>query len=288
MIIQENHKGIASIDVFKFLCAVMVVGIHTQPFGDRLSSGLYATTIFRVAVPFFFAISSYLFYIKGELNIIKYVRRLVILDIVWTLLELPFIIYIFFGRDISLDESVWKLLQGLLFGESYKGSWYIHASWMGMFLLYVMSKYFSKGIVAFICVCCFTLGLLDSSYRYLLNMPPLNELSLFWIQMSNILQPSESFIIAIPYMAIGKYLAEHKNVVNAKYIYVGILASIIFLLLEAKLCSYFFAPVINVIVNPRLEVFVCLVPFVIFVIPALLKIKIKSDSPQTHLIFLVY
>lgn len=170
--IQKNHKSIVSIDVFKFLCAIMVVGIHTQPFGDRLSSGLYITTFFRVAVPFFFAISSYLFYCKEDQNIVRYVKRLLILDIAWTLLESPFIVYTFFGSDIPLAESAWKLLQGLLFGESYKGSWYIHASWMGMILLFFMSKRFSRRAIAFISICCFTLALIDTSYEFFLVFPP--------------------------------------------------------------------------------------------------------------------
>ncbi len=45
---------VKSIDLFKFICALMVVGIHTQSFGDRLNEGLLVTTIFRIAVPFFF------------------------------------------------------------------------------------------------------------------------------------------------------------------------------------------------------------------------------------------
>jgi len=32
-------KEIAAIDIAKFLCALLVIGIHTQPFGERLSGG---------------------------------------------------------------------------------------------------------------------------------------------------------------------------------------------------------------------------------------------------------
>ena len=66
MNIQKKTKSVASIDVFKFLCAIMVVGIHTQPLGDGLFLGICITTVFRVAVPFFFAIS----YSKGKQNIV--------------------------------------------------------------------------------------------------------------------------------------------------------------------------------------------------------------------------
>ena len=32
---------VKSTDLSKFICALMVVGIHTQPFGDRLNDGLF-------------------------------------------------------------------------------------------------------------------------------------------------------------------------------------------------------------------------------------------------------
>lgn len=65
---------VKSIDLFKFICALMVVGIHTQPFGDRLNDGLLATTILRIAVSFFFCISSYLFFRKENKNIYMYIK----------------------------------------------------------------------------------------------------------------------------------------------------------------------------------------------------------------------
>ena len=39
-------KDIAAIDIAKLLCALLVVGIHTQPLGGRLAGGGYLFTTF--------------------------------------------------------------------------------------------------------------------------------------------------------------------------------------------------------------------------------------------------
>ena len=36
---MENRIDLKAVDVFKLLCALMVVGIHAQPLGDRLIWG---------------------------------------------------------------------------------------------------------------------------------------------------------------------------------------------------------------------------------------------------------
>ena len=38
-IIYSKSKVLTTVDLLKFLCAIMVVGIHAQPFGDRLNGG---------------------------------------------------------------------------------------------------------------------------------------------------------------------------------------------------------------------------------------------------------
>ena len=112
-----------SIDLFKLFCAIMVVGIHTQPFGERLWGGYYPTTIFRIAVPFFFVFSSFLFFSREGASIKKYVKRLLLLDVAWTIVQSPVIVYKFFltsGDTFAL--SLIKFLQAALVGESYMGS----------------------------------------------------------------------------------------------------------------------------------------------------------------------
>lgn len=48
---NSKDEILTIVDFVKFLCAIMVVGIHAQPFGDRLTGDVF-TTFFRIAVPF--------------------------------------------------------------------------------------------------------------------------------------------------------------------------------------------------------------------------------------------
>ena len=56
---MEQRKEIEILDVAKFIMAIMVVGIHTLG-----RYGIYP--LFRIAVPLFFMISSYLFFSNTE------------------------------------------------------------------------------------------------------------------------------------------------------------------------------------------------------------------------------
>ena len=56
---MTQRENIEILDVTKFVLAIMVVGIHTLG-----KYGIYP--LFRIAVPLFFMISSYLFFSNSE------------------------------------------------------------------------------------------------------------------------------------------------------------------------------------------------------------------------------
>ena len=255
-------KNYTAIDIAKFICALLVVGIHTQPLGDRLSGGGYfLTTLCRIAVPFFFVVSGFLFFSK-ETKLSKYVKRLIILDITWTVLELPYIIYnCFFLKPGSFLSKSFHLLQSLFWGESYMGSWFVHASWMGMITLCWLLRHFKNRTVGIVCVLCFIFALLDTSYRYLLIGTCFDG---FWDVLNKVIYPSESFIVALPYFFLGRLIAlkteESKKIVSKKYVSLCVLACFS-LFVEAIIvrnqCD------ITQIINPRFEQFVILIPFIL-------------------------
>lgn len=105
-----------SIDVFKFLAAIMVVAIHTNPFFDYPVFNFIITSLCRIAVPFFFVFSSFIFFKtkneKGK-NIIDFLKRIVILYCFWFVVELPIIIDRFFIQsDYSFLIKICLLMRG--------------------------------------------------------------------------------------------------------------------------------------------------------------------------------
>ena len=57
-----------SIDIFRLVCALLVVAIHTHPFADiNEYVGYFCTSVLtRIAVPFFFCVSGYYYVEKLE------------------------------------------------------------------------------------------------------------------------------------------------------------------------------------------------------------------------------
>lgn len=228
--------------------------------------GYLFTTLCRIAVPFFFVTSGFLFFSRCS-SINKYVKRLIVLDIAWTVIEFPFIIYkCFIISDYSNALNIFHLFQSLLWGESYMGSWFIHASWQGMLLLCWMTKYMRAAWVRLICIVFFVLALIDTSYQFCLTP----VISSRWSQITDIILPSESFIVAVPYFYIGKILSEQANKLS-----------------ESKqqnwvfLCLFFILLFVEAIIvrrqsdlsNIRYEQFIVLLPFTYYFVKILCVVR---------------
>ncbi len=81
-----------ALDLLKLGLAVMVVGIHVNPFGidNRALVLLTGDGLFRLAVPAFFVINGYFFEPKALAGrALPYIRHLLWLYLVWMLLYLP-------------------------------------------------------------------------------------------------------------------------------------------------------------------------------------------------------
>lgn len=115
----------SSIDIFRYVCAIMVVAIHTEPFADINPTLGYVFTqiVPRIAVPFFFAISGY-FYIKklfdGKKPFLSYFKKLFITYVLWSAIYLlkDFAIVLYKGTSL-LDFFLSYIKSFFVFGSSY-------------------------------------------------------------------------------------------------------------------------------------------------------------------------
>lgn len=89
-----------TIDVFKMLCAILIVSIHIRPFlsFSKTLDFFEGDIVARIAVPFFYATSSFFFFGKilfseqrkiikckeNSLRLIKYLKRILLLYIIWS------------------------------------------------------------------------------------------------------------------------------------------------------------------------------------------------------------
>ena len=144
-----NTKSYNSIDLMKFLMALVVVSIHTEPFWYTTNlSLLYAVeTLRNIAVPFFFIATGFLL-VKKEENgadgvIKKHMFKTLKLYLVLSLAYLPLAIYYYFTRQKGFLFSVIHYIRGLVVTGEHYNSWMLWYLLGAFYYLFVFS-FFDK------------------------------------------------------------------------------------------------------------------------------------------------
>lgn len=124
-----------SIDIFRLVCAILVVAIHTEPFYDVSENvGMVMTMVLpRIAVPFFFVVAGF-FYVKklntGKSPFIPYLLRTIMVYFIWSI---PYWVidlvngvnsegfyFVSFAKGCVFNFLFfWKLLSFLVFSRAY-------------------------------------------------------------------------------------------------------------------------------------------------------------------------
>lgn len=102
----------SAIDIMKLVMAVLVVGIHTEPFHANIWLDRGFGMITRLCLPFFFAASAYFFFKSGK-PLKAYLGRIILLYAVWSFIYLPFVLDCWqLGAYVLLIPLLLKILRG--------------------------------------------------------------------------------------------------------------------------------------------------------------------------------
>ncbi len=173
----ENKVCYRGIDVMKFIMALFVVVLHTHPLFNvnETLSFLTADIIGRTAVPFFFTATGFLLekqigQQKKKREIIgPYIRKLLFLYCIWTMVYLPIIIYDkIIVSDMPLTYNLFVMVRDFFFTGSYSHLWYLPATAVGLVIVYALRRYAGEWGCAIILFVLFCMGLLTQSYFGLL------------------------------------------------------------------------------------------------------------------------
>ena len=136
----EKKTNYNSIDLFKFIMAIFVVAIHTEPFyycENELFKQFFSE-LTACAVPFFFMASGYLLARKlnspycSEENqrvVISYLKKIIKMYLVWTAIYFPLAIYDYHLNGYSVPYCILITIRKIIFrGQNYN-------SWMLWYLL---------------------------------------------------------------------------------------------------------------------------------------------------------
>lgn len=232
---MAHSKNLTSVDLFKFIASLMVVAIHAHPFMSNADVDYWFTSICRVAVPFFFVIGSY-FYFKSKKPISSYIKRLLLLYLVWFIIEIPFIYERFF-LNTSFFKGLAYFTRGLLINNTFYASWYITASWQATLIIYLLAKR-SNILLYTVAFFCAFLSVSNASYAHLFD----NSVWNIFTKITSICFASNSFIAAIPFCVIGRYIAINEDVLLKKVSYLRyvLLGFIVFGIYEIFVCRQYY------------------------------------------------
>ena len=134
----RSTRAIKSIDIAKFLAAIMIIVLHTSPLADiSLVADKALIGFCRIGVPLFFAMSSYLFFLRKDgygAYLKKYVLRLCKYWVVYSLL----------GILILRPPLGWDILKTFLF-DGFGVVWFFHGCIVAMSLMVLLLHINGKG-----------------------------------------------------------------------------------------------------------------------------------------------
>ncbi len=152
---MKKPRQYPAIDLGKYICAMLVVAIHTFPFVDISPSFnlFFISTLCRLAVPFFFVCSSFFLFRKVSRQSDKreesmerlktWFKRIGILYLIWTVIYLPYTIWNYAEAGFSF-MSLLGWIRDFFLNGSYYHLWFLPALMLGMVIVWML--YEKKGI----------------------------------------------------------------------------------------------------------------------------------------------
>ena len=164
------RRNYDSIDLAKFVLSIFVVAIHVRPF-DAYS--VYFRPVLRTAVPLFFLITSYFFFVRHKdlsgldekvAHIERHVSRNLRLYLFWmTVFLIPTIRYRqWFSNGALNGFALW--IRSFFVGSTFIASWFIMAAVIATVLVAALSRYVSNAMMLLFSLVPFSACCLMSSY----------------------------------------------------------------------------------------------------------------------------
>lgn len=225
----RNH----SIDIFRYLCAILIVIIHTNPmadFGANISFGV-SQILTRIGVPFFFAVAGY-FYTqkleKGQKVFLSYIKKLFTTYFIWSCVYI-LIEFIKWGHSEIKGFIVTSALNFLIKG-SYYHFWFFPALIISVCIVTLIYKLRLQKLLFPLGLILYTVGCIGCSYYSIgIKIPLLGQLYGF----SEFLVIRRIFLMGLPFFICGQFV----NKIRSKALKLG--NSKLFVFLAAAIAVWF-------------------------------------------------
>lgn len=193
------------LDIIKFIGCIFVVVIHTRPcHAISPTMDWMVTCSCRWAVPFFFTASSYLFWKSGKEYTI-YAKRILQLILIWMVLLSYFIWNRFFSDGITAS-SILRFVRNLLFGSTFPTSWFMTALLEGIGIVWLLKKWLNNRWLLLFSALAYLACVAQSLYYPIVGSSIQHAIDL----SERLINFSNSFVVSLIYIVIGKIFAEEK------------------------------------------------------------------------------
>ncbi len=213
-----------TVDIAKLLMAILVIGIHTEPFGFNfwLDKGFGILT--RLCVPFFFVTSAYFFW-RGEKSPKTFLQRIILLYVVWSVIYLPF--------DIKKlgQMTVPEILRRFLWDGNEHALWYLCGTVIGFIITWILLRFLMPKHVLIAAVVLLIIGTVKSTYSSALYQ-------IFGINLPDYLGSRNGLFYGFPYIALGMFIAKSGSkgmIKNKRPLWIGFFISVLLLAVESYL-----------------------------------------------------
>ncbi|OWA35468.1 hypothetical protein B9G55_12565 [Saccharibacillus sp. O16] len=168
----RSLQQIGGTDWLKFMAALLVVANHTSPLASISPQAdfLVAGLISRVAVPIFFIGSGFFLFRKftndssaNRSAVVRYTNKIALLYGLSILIYLPLN---FYRGDFSKGLNVWAGLRDLVLDGTFYHLWFFPALWIGIWLIYALSRLPSLTWAWITAAALYGFGLLGDSYYH--------------------------------------------------------------------------------------------------------------------------
>lgn len=208
MNVDAIKKTNYSLDLLKFVCAILIVASHTLPiFKTDILNLYYGQWFFRFCVPVFFLSSGFYFQKMDDSRRLSYIKRIFLIYIASMVLYLP--IYIKNHQFVDLRGVIYFLRELVL---GYWHLWYLSALFFALLMNYVLEKHISlsnnKKFYITILSLLLAVGVLFDEYYKLFNNGLLNSLA----SIIGIIGGSRHFLfMGFPLIVIGRLIFIYRD-----------------------------------------------------------------------------
>ena len=274
----------ASIDIARYVSALLVVCIHTFPFLEisETFNTYWIHTVCRLAVPFFFTTSGFFFFrnydAKNEQansnRLKKALFRLLRIYLIWTVIYLPYTIFDYTHNGFYVTY-LFTYIRDFLLNGSYYHLWFLPALMLADIIVYYLYKKKGLNFTLMVTFVLYFIGYLINVYTPIWESLP--WISFFFGFFTKAFSTARNGIFFGPmFIAIGLLLARTRRLPK-KVSLIGFLISFILLCVEVILYSRLH------ILRDLTSMYIYLIPAIYFLVNYLLKVNMPYRRMYTIL-----